>query len=277
MAQSSSSERVRLEIDDGLAIVTLDRANKLNALYPEMILRLVDVIEEVRRDNKVRAMVLRGEGRAFCAGDDLAPEDRFKYGPPDLQTRMRTGFPRAVLDMITLRKPIVGIVQGYAVGAGLDLALACDFRFSDPQTRYGAVYVTRGLGGGSTYLLPKYVGFGRATELLLLGRFIEMEEALRLGLVTEVVPKEELEKRAMALARKLAKGPTQAYGAIKNARNQGLGLDPVKGIEAQILANVELMFHKDAREGPRAFKEGREPNYTAEWIDLQYDELRPYE
>jgi 2-(1,2-epoxy-1,2-dihydrophenyl)acetyl-CoA isomerase len=277
VAQSSSSERVRLEIDDGLAIVTLDRANKLNALYPEMILRLVDVIEEVRRDNKVRAMVLRGEGRAFCAGDDLAPEDRFKYGPPDLQTRMRTGFPRAVLDMIQLRKPIVGIVQGYAVGAGLDLALACDFRFSDPQTRYGAVYVNRGLGGGSTYLLPKYVGFGRATELLLLGRFIEMEEALRLGLVTEVVPKEQLEEKAMALARKLAKGPTQAYGAVKNARNQGLGLDPVKGIEAQILANVELMFHKDAREGPRAFKEKREPNFTSEWIDLQYDPLRPYE
>jgi enoyl-CoA hydratase/carnithine racemase len=277
VAQSSSSERVRLEVDDGVAIVTLDRPNKLNALYPEMILRLVDVIEQVRRDPTARAMVLRGEGRAFCAGDDLAPEDRFKYGPPDLQTRMRTGFPRAVLDMLTLRKPIVGIVQGYAVGAGLDLALACDFRFSDPQTKYGAVYVTRGLGGGSTYLLPKYVGLGRATELLLLGRYIEMEEAQRLGLVSEVVPKEKLEERAFALARKLAKGPTQAYGAIKNARNQGLGLDPVKGFEAQILANVELMFHKDAREGPRAFKEGREPNFTAEWIDLQYDPLRPYE
>lgn len=277
MAQSSSSEKVRLEVDDGVAIVTLDRPNKLNALYPEMILRLVDVIEQVRRDPKARAMVLRGEGRAFCAGDDLAPEDRFKYGPPDLQTRMRTGFPRAVLDMLTLRKPIVGIVQGYAVGAGLDLALACDFRFSDPQTKYGAVYVSRGLGGGSTYLLPRFVGLGRATELLLLGRYIEMEEAQRLGLVSEVVPKEKLEERAFALARKLAKGPTQAYGAIKNARNQGLGLDPVKGFEAQILANVELMFHKDAREGPRAFKEGREPNYTAEWIDLQYDPLRPYE
>ena len=277
MSQSSSSERVRLEVDDGVAIVTLDRPNKLNALYPEMILRLVDVIEQVRRDSSVRAMVLRGEGRAFCAGDDLAPEDRFKYGPPDLQTRMRTGFPRAVVDLLTLRKPVVGVVQGYAVGAGLDLALACDFRFSDPQARYGAVYVTRGLGGGSTYLLPRYVGLGRATELLLLGRYIEMEEAQRLGLVTEVVPKESLEERAYALAHKLAKGPTQAYGAIKNARNQGLGLDPVKGFEAQILANVELMFHKDAREGPRAFKEGREPNFTAEWIDLQYDPLRPYD
>jgi enoyl-CoA hydratase/carnithine racemase len=277
VSESSSLEKVRLDIDGPIATVTLDRPNKLNALYPEMILRLVDVIEQVRRDNSVRVMVLRGEGRAFCAGDDLAPEDRFKYGAPDLQTRMRTGFPRAVIDMLTLRKPVVGIVQGYAVGAGLDLALACDFRISDPEAKFGAVYVNRGLGGGSTYLLPRYVGLGRATEMLLLGRFVEMEEAHRLGLVTEVVPKDKLEERAFELAHKLAKGPTQAYGAIKNARNQGLGLDPVKGFEAQILANVELMFHKDAREGPRAFKEGREPNFTAEWIDLQYDPLRPYE
>lgn len=277
MSDSNSEERVRLDIEGGIATVTLDRPNKLNALYPEMILRLVDVIEQIRRDNKVRVMVLRGEGRSFCAGDDLAPEDRFKYGPPDLQSRMRTGFPRAVVDMLTLRKPVVGIVQGHAVGAGLDLALACDFRICDPACKLGAVYVTRGLGGGSTYLLPRYVGLGRATEMLLLGRFIEMEEAHHLGLVTEVVEKDKMEARAYELARKLAKGPTQAYGAIKNARNQGLGLDPVKGFEAQILANVELMFHKDAREGPRAFKEGREPDFTGEWIDLQYDPLRPYE
>ena len=277
MSDSDSLQRVLLEIEDGIATVTLNRPSKLNALYPEMIPRLVDVIEQVRRDNAVRVMVLRGEGRAFCSGDDLAPEDRFKYGPPDLQTRMRTGFPRAVIDMLTLRKPVVGIVQGYAVGAGLDLALACDFRFSDPGAKFGAVYVNRGLGGGSTYLLPRYVGLGRATEMLLLGRFVEMEEALRLGLVTEVAPLDQLESRAYELARKLAKGPTQAYGAIKNSRNQGLGLDPVKGFESQILANVELMFHKDAREGPRAFKEGRDPNFTAEWIDLQYDPLRPYE
>jgi 2-(1,2-epoxy-1,2-dihydrophenyl)acetyl-CoA isomerase len=277
MTESSAEKRVRLDVEGAIGTITLDRPNKLNALIPDMILRMVDLIEQVRRNNSIRVLVLRGEGRAFCAGDDLAPEDRFKYGPPDLQTRMRTGFPRAVVDMLTLRKPVVGIVQGYAVGAGLDLALACDFRFSDPKAKYGAVYVNRGLGGGSTYLLPRFVGLGRATEMLLLGRMVEMEEALRLGLVTEVVPHAELEKRAYELARKLAKGPTQAYGAIKNARNQGLGLDPVKGFEAQILANVELMFHKDAREGPRAFREGREPNFTSEWIDLQYDKLVPYD
>jgi len=178
VSDSKSEERVRLNIEDGIATVTLDRPNKLNALYPEMILRLVDVIEQIRRDNNVRVMVLRGEGRSFCAGDDLAPEDRFKYGPPDLQSRMRTGFPRAVIDMLTLRKPIVGIVQGHAVGAGLDLALACDFRICDPACKLGAVYVTRGLGGGSTYLLPRYVGLGRATEMLLLGP-VEATHSLR--------------------------------------------------------------------------------------------------
>lgn len=277
MTETRDPDRVRFERDGAVATIVLDRPNKLNALYPEMILRFVDLIEQVRRDNTIRALVVRGEGRAFCAGDDLSPEDRFKYGPPDLQTRLKTGFPRIVLDLLTLRKPVIGIVQGYAVGAGLDVALACDFRFSDPKCKYGAVYVNRGLGGGSTYLLPKFVGLGRATELLLLGRMVEMEEAKTLGLVTEVVPMEDLSKRAYELAHKMAKGPTQAYGAVKNARNQGLGLDPVKGFEAQILANVELMFHRDAREGPRAFREGREPNFTSEWIDLQYDPLVKYE
>jgi len=277
VTETSEADRVRLDRDGGVAIITLNRPNKLNALYPEMILRFVDLIEQVRRDNTLRSLVVRGEGRAFCAGDDLSPEDRFKYGPPDLHTRLRTGFPRIVIDLITLRKPVVGIVQGYAVGAGLDVALACDFRFSDPEAKYGAVYITRGLGGGSTYLLPRFVGLGRATEMLLSGRMVGMEEAERLGLVTYVVPKDELEKRAMELAHRLAKGPTQAYGAIKNARNQGLGLGPEKGFEAQILANVELMFHRDAREGPRAFRQGREPNFTGEWIDLQYDPLVPYD
>ena len=276
-ASDSDRERVRFDIDGAVGIITLNRPLKLNALYPEMILRFVDLIEEARRNNKVRCLVVRGEGRAFCAGDDLSPEDRFKYGPPDLHTRLRTGFPRIVIDLLTLRKPVVGIVQGYAVGAGLDVALACDFRFSDPGAKYGAVYVNRGLGGGSTYLLPRFVGLGRATEMLLSGRMVGMEEAERLGLVTYVVPKEDLEARAFELAHRLAKGPTQAYGAIKNARNQGLGLDPVKGFESQILANVELMFHRDAREGPRAFREGREPDFTGEWIDLQYDPLVPYD
>jgi len=272
-----TEKRILLEVNGAIATITLNRPHKLNALYPEMILRLLDLLEECRRDRSVRAIVLRGNGRAFCAGDDLAPEDRFKYGPPDVQTRLKTGYPRIVLELLTLRKPIVCMVQGYAVGAGFDIALACDFRIASEGTKVGAAYVNRGLGGGCTYLLPRYVGFGKATEMLLLGDFIDMDEALSLHLVNKVVPAAELEARTYELAERLAKGATQAIGAIKIARNQSLGADPVKGVEFQIGANVELMFHKDAREGPRAFSEKREPNFTGDWIDLQYDKLRDYD
>ncbi len=267
----SSDERLGYEVVDGIGTITIRRAEKLNALLPEMILVMADLIETARRDPKVRAVVLRGDGSSFCAGDDLHPEDRFKYGPPDMHTRLRMGYPRLVNDILQLRKPVIAMMRGYAAGAGFDLALACDFRIAAPDTRMAAIYVRRGLGGGATYLLPRFVGLGKATELLLLGSWIDAEEALRLHLLTRVVPEEQLEAETYALAAKLAKGPTQAIGAIKNARNQGLGLDPVKGLEAQILCNVELMFHRDAREGPRAFLQKREPNFTAEWIDLQYD------
>lgn len=277
MEETGTEERVLLQVAGGVATITLNRPHKLNALYPAMILRLVDVIEETRRDHRVRAVVLRGNGRAFCAGDDLAPEDRFRYGPPDLQTRMKTGFQRVALELLTLRKPVVAMVQGYALGAGLDIALACDFRIAETKTKFAAIYVKRGLGGGSTYLLPRFVGFGKATEMLLLGEFVEMEEALRLHLVTEVVDEKRLEERTYELAERLAKGPTQAIGAVKIARNQGLGSEPVKGFEFQTQANIELMFHKDAREGPRAFDEKREPEFTGEWIDLQYGALRDYD
>lgn len=271
----SADPRLGYDVADGIATITIRRPEKLNALLPDMILVMSDLIERARRDAKVRALVVRGEGTSFCAGDDLHPEDRFKYGPPDLHTRLKMGYPRLVNDLMQLRKPVVAMMRGYAVGAGFDLALACDFRIAAPDTRMAAIYVRRGLGGGASYLLPRFVGLGKATELLLLGSWIDAQEAQRLDLVTRVVPADQLEAETYALAAKLAKGPTQAIGAIKNARNQGLGLDPVKGLEAQILCNVELMFHRDAREGPRAFLERREPNFTAEWIDLQYDHFDP--
>lgn len=270
-----SDPRFGYEVSDGICTITIQRASKLNALLPDMILIMADLLERARRDAKVRAIVLRGEGTSFCAGDDLHPEDRFKYGPPDLHTRLKMGYPRLVNDIMQLRKPVVAMLRGYACGAGFDIALACDFRIAAPNTRMASIYVRRGLGGGASYLLPRYVGLGKATELLLLGDWIDSEEALRLNLLTRIVPDEQLEAETYAFAAKLAKGPTSAIGAIKNARNQGLGLDPVKGIEAQILCNVELMLHRDAREGPRAFLQKREPNFTGEWIDLQYDSFDP--
>lgn len=271
------TKRIQYSKKDRIATIVMDRPKKYNALIPTMILELCDALDQARQDHDVRAIVLRGAGGNFCAGDDLHPEERFKYGQPDLHTRLKTGYPRLIIELMTLRKPVVAMVEGYAVGAGFDVALACDFRVASKNARLASIYVKRGMGGGCTYLLPRYVGLGKATELLLLGDFIDIDEALRLSLVTTVCADEELERRTYELAARLAKGPTAAMGAIKNARNQGLAFDPVKGVEQQILCNVELMFHKDAREGPRAFLERREPHFTAEWIDLQYDPVVPYD
>ena len=268
---------IQYEVKKKIATIPMDRPKKYNALIPTMIIDLCDALERARQDHGVRAIVLRGAGGNFCAGDDLHPEERFKYGAPDLHTRMKTGYPRLGVEILNLRKPVVALVEGYAVGAGFDIALACDFRMASKGARLASVYVKGGMGGGWAYLLPRYVGMGKATEMLLLGDFIDIDEAQRLTLVTKVYADTELEAKTYEFAAKLAKGPTAAIGAIKNARNQGLGCDPVKGIEHQILCNVELMFHKDAREGPRAFLEKREPNFTAEWIDLQYDTFVPYD
>jgi 2-(1,2-epoxy-1,2-dihydrophenyl)acetyl-CoA isomerase len=270
-----SKGMILFEKEAGVGTITLNRPKKLNALLPEAIIELCDVLEEARRDHAVRSIVLRGAGQSFCAGDDLHPEERFKYGNPDLQTRLKVGYPRLVTEILQLRKPVIAMVRGYAVGAGMDLALACDFRIAAPDTRMAAIFVKRGLGGGCSYLLPRYVGLGKATELLLLGEMVEADEALRLGLLTRIVEGDALEDETYAFARKMAKGPTSAIGAIKMARNQGLGCDPVKGIEYQILCNTELMFHLDAREGPRAYLEKREPDFTGGWIDLQYDPVVP--
>ncbi|SDI33810.1 enoyl-CoA hydratase/isomerase family protein, partial [Alloyangia pacifica] len=231
LSPAAEDERFLYGVSEGIATISINRANKLNALLPDMILAFSDILERARRDPEVRAIVLRGEGRAFCAGDDLAPEDRFKYGPPDMHTRLKMGYPRLVNDILQMRKPVIAMVQGYAVGAGFDLALACDFRIVSPETKMAAIFVKRGLGGGCSYLLPRYVGMGKATEMLLLGDMVEMEEAKALSLVTKVVEPADLEAETYALAARLAAGATQAIGAIKNARNQGLGCDPVKGLE----------------------------------------------
>lgn len=275
MGASSARGEIFVRVEDAIATVTLNRPEKRNAMHPEMILSLVRAVEEVRRDRRVRAMVLRGAGDCFCAGDDLSPEDRFRYGPPNVETRMQVGYQRVSLAILNLRKPVVAMLQGYAVGSGLDIALACDFRIAAQSTLLAAIYVKRGLGGGAAYLLPRYVGFGKATELLVRGGFVDMAAAARLNLVTEVVDASELEPRTYALAHELAIGPTEAIGAIKHARNKGLGSEPYQGYEAQTWANIELMFHKDAREGPRAFRERRAPRYSGEWIDLQYDPPAP--
>src|SRR5580700_10945858 len=148
VADAPVDPRLSYRVADNIATIGIERAEKLNALLPDMILEFSDLLERARRDAGVRAVVICGAGKSFCAGDDLHPEDRFRYGPPDLHTRLKMGYPRLINDILQLRKPVVAMLRGYAVGAGFDLSLACDFRVAAPDTKMAAIYVRRGLGGG---------------------------------------------------------------------------------------------------------------------------------
>lgn len=249
-----------------IATITLNRPERLNAINRAVVGDVTAALEDCRTDHKVRAIVLKGAGRAFCAGDDVKGDPNQGWSPPDIQERLRTGYLKIMQELFSLRKPTIAQIHGYACGAGLDLSLACDFRIIASDARLAAIFVKRGLGGGGCYLLPRYVGLGKATEMLFLGEWMTAEEALRWGIAYRVVPVEELAKTVQEFAERLASGPTRSYALIKTARNQGLGVDYLRGFEYQAYANGELILSEDAKEGPAAFREKREPVFTGRWL-----------
>lgn len=258
------SARVREERRPGVLTIVLDRPRQLNVLDEDMIADIAELIERARVDPEVRCVVLRGEGRAFCAGDDLARRRTAEYGPDDVETKLKTSYVRPVLDLLRLRKPTVAVMQGYALGAGFDLALACDFRVASADLEVGATVVRWGLGGACAYLLPKYLGVGRATEMLLLGDRYPIADVASWGLATYIVETHELAGRVQALTDRLVAAPTASLGLIKTARNRGLGAGVTEGIEWQATANLELLLLQDPIEGREAWREKREPQFTGQ-------------
>ncbi|MBI2886237.1 MAG: enoyl-CoA hydratase/isomerase family protein [Chloroflexi bacterium] len=251
---------------NGVAVITLNRPERLNAINRAVVRDVTSALEECRTDHAVRSIVLRGAGRAFCAGDDIRGDPNQRWAPPDIQERLRTGYLKIMQELFSLRKPTVAQIHGYACGAGLDISLACDFRIMASDARIAAIFVKRGLGGGCCYLLPRYVGLGKATEMLLLGEWMEAEEAQRWGIAYRVVPAQQLAETVEEFADRLAQGPTRSYALIKTARNQGLGADFLRGFEYQAYANGELILSEDAKEGPAAFREKRQPSFTGRWV-----------
>lgn len=266
--RKSAAEAVRFEHHAASAHIVLNRAPKLNAINEHMIGRVVELIEAARVDSNVRCLVVRGEGRAFCAGDELGrtiPED---LGPPDVETRLKTSYARIVLELMRLRKPSIALVQGFALGAGLDIALACDFRIVTSDAEFGAPVVQWGLGGATAYLLTHYLGVGRATEMLLLGDRIGAARAYEMGLVTSVVEPEELSNAGARLSERLERAATASIGLIKGIRNRSLGSGLVDGLEAQVRGSLELSMLEDPIEGRRAFHEKRSPQFSGRFRKL---------
>lgn len=246
---------------DGIVRISLNRPKSLNALTNELIGEVHQVLGKAGNDPSVRCVVLSGEGRAFCAGDDLKGMGNLSPTFPETDRGIEmTGYLRLVKALRYLPKPVVAKVHGYCLGAGLEISLAGDFRVAAEGTKFGAVLITKAMVGG-TYLLPKFVGMGRATDLIFTGRLFDAEEALSLGLITKVVPEDKLDEATDELVNAIAQGPTKSIGIAKAAINRSFDQGWELGLEYQAIALRTSQLTGDFLEGMNAFYQKRDPKF----------------
>ncbi len=253
--------------EDGVATLTLNRPERLNALNVELGTALVAALGRAAEDSTVRAVVLTGAGRAFCAGGDLGLLRDARSRPPrraghELERLLRAG-KEIVLAIAGMSKPVVAAINGPAAGAGMNLALACDLRVASDQASFGQNFSKVGLfpDFGGTYLLPRLVGPARAAEMFYTGEMISAAEALRVGVVNQVVPQDQLAEVVRALAARLAAAPPLAVRAVRQVL---FGTDRValeRALEAEIKQQAECFLSEDCQEGLTAFFEKRAPRF----------------
>ncbi len=253
------------EVDDGVATLTFNRPEVMNALTFEIYAQLRDLFETLRYDEAVRAIVLTGAGDNFCAGGDvyeIIGELLKRDMKGHLEFTRMTG--AVVQHMRLLDKPIIAALNGMTAGAGSVLALASDLRIASENARFAFLFTKVGLTGadmGAGYLLPRVVGMGRAFELLLLGDTIDAVTAERFGLVNRIVPHDELLTTAHTIARRLAQGPTFAISMTKHMINHELSMDLVSAIEAEAQAQALMLMGEDHRRFFEAFQAKEKPKF----------------
>ena len=246
------------EVSDGIATITLNRPEVMNALTFEVYAQLRDLFELLRYDDAVRVVIITGAGDSFCSGGDvheIIGELLKRNMQSHLEFTRMTG--AVVQHMRLLDKPIIAALNGITAGAGAVLALASDLRIASEKARFAFLFTKVGLTGadmGAGYLLPRVVGMGRAFELLLLGDTIDVVAAERYGLVNRVVPHDELLPAARQWARRLADGPTFAISMTKRMLNHEPNMDLVSAIEAEAQAQALLLMGDDHRRFYEAFK-----------------------
>ena len=253
-------------VHDGVATVTLNRPTKLNALTFDAYADLRDLLAELPQRGDVRVLMITGEGHGFCSGGDveeiIGPLQ--EMGTADLLefTRMTGSVVKALRE---LPLPAIAAVNGVAAGAGAVIALACDFRLMAESASFAFLFTRVGLAGadmGSAYLLPRIVGFGRATELLMLGDKVSAERARAIGLATDVVEDGALRAQADGLARRLADGPAFAYASTKSLLTRELDMSLGPAIELEAMTQALLMNSEDFEEFYAAWSEGRAAAWT---------------
>lgn len=259
------SDDVLAERSNGVLTLTINRPEALNALTVETMGRLADRLEEAAADATARAVVITGAGQAFSAGGDIAfLQEISGMATERIRDVVYGNFQRVTRVIRAMDKPVIAAVNGAAVGAGCEIAVACDFRIASDRARFGEVWIKIGcvpaLGG--MFLLPRIVGLAKATELVLTGDIIDAREALRIGLVNKVVMPPDLAPAAEELALRLAHGPARAIAAAKAALNRGLDGTFAGELGATLDQQLACFRTADFAEGVRALAERREPHFT---------------
>lgn len=256
------------EVADGVATITFDRPDVLNALTFDVYADLRDLLVELPQRGDVRALVITGKGRGFCSGGDV---NEIIGALLEMGTSRLLEFTRmtgaVVENMRSCPLPIIAAVNGVAAGAGAVIALAADIRLLARSAKFSFLFTKVGLAGadmGSAYLLPRVVGFGRATELLMLGESVAADDALPMGLAYRVVEDRQLGAEANELARRFADGPALAYANTKMLLSRELDMDLAGALELEAATQALLMTSEDHAEFYNAFKSKRSPKWKGQ-------------
>lgn len=247
------TDKLKVEQADAVLTLTLNRPRQLNAIDMEMLDALVAELDAAAKDDSVGALVLAGEGRAFCAGADIG--QMIDRTPADWEYIVDR-YLDPVRAICRIEKPVIARCHGDVVGGGLGLALACDFRIGAENSRYCAPFVNLGLAGcdmSAGYFLPRLIGMGRATDMMMTARSVEANEARDIGLISRLVPEAEIDSATMQLAKGLASGPARALAFTKNAIRRSVDRDMESEFDYEIFAQVQCLQSEAHRERVAAF------------------------
>jgi 2-(1,2-epoxy-1,2-dihydrophenyl)acetyl-CoA isomerase len=258
-------QTIRLDHAGAITTLTLNRPDARNALDLAMREELGTALEAIECDGVTRVLILTGAGGNFCAGGDVKSMRATRHTVREGRERVEL-LNRLVLKLVDFVRPTIAMVDGFAVGAGCNLALCCDLIMASDRAKFGEVFARIGLvpDGGGTYLLPRLVGLARAKELVFTAGIVDAADAERMGLVNRVVPAAELEATTRRLAETIAAGPPRVLSMAKHMMNRAAGRDLAGALDLEARCQAEAIVSEDHQEGLRAFFEKRAPTFTGD-------------
>lgn len=257
-----SNNSILLKIENNIAFITLNRPEVFNSFNRDMALSLQSILDDCESNNTVRAIVLTGNGKAFCAGQDLKEVTSPELNP-GFKKILEEHYNPIITRIRNIEKPIIGAINGVAAGAGANIALACDVVVAHEKVSFIQAFSLIGLipDSAGTFFLPRLIGFQKASALAMLGDKIPADEAERLGMIYKVIPLETFEDEVNKLAYKMANMPTKALGLIKKSLNQSLTNNLEQQLAVESKYQIEAAGTEDYAEGVAAFIEKRKPNF----------------